>query len=596
MHLKRHLLTLAVVVIVYSHYSSAENPCCSFPCQNGGICMTTGHTSYTCDCTGLEYYGDSCEHPTFWKKVKLMLKPDPEQLHHILVNYKWLWSIINNVSFLKNAAMKRVYTMRSHMIDSPPVFESDHEYATFDAVGNYSYYTRTLPPVPRDCPTPMGVKGKKTMPDVDYLVQKFFRRTKFLPEPMGSNVLFSFFAQHFTHQFFKTDLKMGPGFTWGGHGVDVSHVYGKDKASENLLRSFKDGKMKSQMMNGEEFPPYLKDAPVPMTYPPNTPEHLKFALGHEFFGLLPGLFMYATVWLREHNRVCDVLKQEHPEFDDERLFQTTKWIILGETIKIVIEDYVQHLSNYNFELMFKPDLLFGESFQYQNRIAVEFNHLYHWHPLMPSEFNVSGSIIPMKDYVYHSELVMKTGLANFVDSMTRQRAGMVGPHNHGAMTQHVLKQAILHGRTLRFQSMNQYRKRFGMKTYTSFEELTGEKKIAKELEELYGDIDGMEFYVGLLLEKRREKALFGGAFVEIGGPYSVKGLMSNAICSPKHWKPSTFGGQTGFDIVQTATLKKLFCQNIKGPCPYISFRVPDYVEGDVDEELLSCQHGCHQEL
>lgn len=84
-----------------------------------------------------------------------------------------------------------------------------------------------------------------------------------------------------------------------------------------------------QMMNGEEFPPYLKDAPVPMTYPPNTPEHLKFALGHEFFGLLPGLFMYATVWLREHNRVCDVLKQEHPEFDDERLFQTTKWIILG---------------------------------------------------------------------------------------------------------------------------------------------------------------------------------------------------------------------------------------------------------------------------
>ena len=54
-----------------------------------------------------------------------------------------------------------------------------------------------------------------------------------------------------------------------------------------------------------------------------------FALGHEFFGLLPGLFLYSTVYLREHNRICDILKAEHPQWDDERLFQTSKLIILG---------------------------------------------------------------------------------------------------------------------------------------------------------------------------------------------------------------------------------------------------------------------------
>ena len=63
----------------------------------------------------------------------------------------------------------------------------------------------------------------------------------------------------------------------------------------------------------------------------------------------------------------------------------------GETIKIVIEDYVQHLSRYHFKLTFDPELLFGHPFQYQNRIALEFNHLYHWHPLMPDNF-VIGEI------------------------------------------------------------------------------------------------------------------------------------------------------------------------------------------------------------
>ena len=72
-----------------------------------------------------------------------------------------------------------------------------------------------------------------------------------------------------------------------------------------------------------------------MTYPPGVPKEIQFALGHKDFGLLPGLFMYATLWMREHNRVCDILKGEHPEWDDERLFQTAKLIILGMYFSLV---------------------------------------------------------------------------------------------------------------------------------------------------------------------------------------------------------------------------------------------------------------------
>ena len=98
---------------------------------------------------------------------------------------------------------------------------------------------------------------------------------------------------------------------------------------------------------------------------------------------------------------------------------------LGELIKIVIEDYVNHLANYNLKIIYKPDLLFGEGYDYDNRIHLEFNHMYHWHPFNPDEYNISGTIYSIDDFMYHPELTVKHGMRDFVDSMSRNLAGKV---------------------------------------------------------------------------------------------------------------------------------------------------------------------------
>lgn len=87
-----------------------------------------------------------------------------------------------------------------------------------------------------------------------------------------------------------------------------------------------------QIINGDMYPPTVLEAPVHMIYPENIPKEKQLAMGQEVFGLLPGLMMYATIWLREHNRVCDVLKKEHPTWDDEQLFQTTRLILIGKQV------------------------------------------------------------------------------------------------------------------------------------------------------------------------------------------------------------------------------------------------------------------------
>ena len=91
----------------------------------------------------------------------------------------------------------------------------------------------------------------------------------------------------------------------------------------------------------------------------------------------------------------------------------------------MIEDYVQHLSGYFFKLKFDPELLFNSQFQYQNRIASEFNTLYHWHPLMPEDFHIQEEVYSYKQFVFNTSIVVDHGINHLVDSFTHQIAGRV---------------------------------------------------------------------------------------------------------------------------------------------------------------------------
>ncbi|XP_072288922.1 prostaglandin G/H synthase 1 [Eucyclogobius newberryi] len=520
-------------------FGFAVNPCCYYPCQNSGVCVRFGNDHYQCDCTRTGFYGDNCTVPEFRTRIRLLLKPNPSFAQYLLTHFQWFWDLLNN-SFLRDTVMRLVLTSRSSLIPSPPTHNTKYGYLSWESYYNTSYYTLLLPPVPEDCPLLMGTKGKQTLPDPKVLAERFFKRKKFRPDPQGTNLMFAFMAQHFTHQFFKSNHEVKAGFTKAfGHGVDASNIYGDTLERQHQLRLHKDGKLKYQLVHGEVFPPTVSEAPVYM----------------------------------KHNRVCDILRAEHPTWDDEQLFQTTRLIIIGEIIKIIIEDYVQHLSGYFLKLKFDPTLLFNERFQYSNRIALEFGQLYHWHPLMPDSFIIDGEEVTYSQFIYNTSLLTHHGVEKLVDSFSRQAAGQIGGgHNSHEVVLKVAEMTIKESREARIQPFNEYRKKFNLKPYTSFYEFTDDPEMAKGLEELYGDIDALEFYPGLMLEKTRPNAIFGESMVEMGAPFSLKGLLGNPLCSPEYWKPSTFGGETGFHIVKSATLQNLVCHNSKW-YPYVHFRV-----------------------
>ena len=116
-----------------------------------------------------------------------------------------------------------------------------------------------------------------------------------------------------------------------------------------------------------------------------------FAMGSDRANGQIGFAMLTVLFLREHNRLARALAREYPSWDDERLFQTARNIVTLMVCKIVVEEYINHITPYHFRFTLDPDLstrLACSPWHRQNWASIEFNLAHRWHGLIPSALRV----------------------------------------------------------------------------------------------------------------------------------------------------------------------------------------------------------------
>lgn len=119
--------------------------------------------------------------------------------------------------------------------------------------------------------------------------------------------------------------------TW----LDVSALYGSTLEVASALRSFKGGKLLTQDLKtrgAKQAGSYLpfNTINVPTRTRPGVPVEQLFAGGDPRTNedwIMMGIH---TLLLREHNRLCDILAKQHPEYDDEQLYQTIRLVLSGK--------------------------------------------------------------------------------------------------------------------------------------------------------------------------------------------------------------------------------------------------------------------------
>src|ERR1700687_5349007 len=180
-----------------------------------------------------------------------------------------------------------------------------------------------------------------------------------------TSVMFMFFAQWFTDSFLRTsrdDFRKNT----STQEIDLCQIYGLSADKTNMLRSHEGGRLKSQFINGEEYPLFLFEPREPgseLVFKPefrglhdeqffterilgDCPDDRKdsvFAVGLEHGNSTIGHTILDTVFLREHNRIAGRLEGEQPDWDDARLFETTRNIMIVLLLKVVVEEYIKHI-------------------------------------------------------------------------------------------------------------------------------------------------------------------------------------------------------------------------------------------------------------
>lgn len=104
--------------------------------------------------------------------------------------------------------------------------------------------------------------------------------------------------------------------TW----LDVSSLYGSSTEVSRTLRSFEKGKL---LTSQGSFLPF-NTMGLPMRTRPGVDPKSLFAGGDPRTNEDWIMLAVHTLLLRDHNRMCDLLAAQHPEYDDERIYQTVR--------------------------------------------------------------------------------------------------------------------------------------------------------------------------------------------------------------------------------------------------------------------------------
>jgi prostaglandin-endoperoxide synthase 2 len=363
------------------------------------------------------------------------------------------------------------------------------------------------------------------------------------------------------------------------------------------LRSYQGGKLKSQIINGEEYPPFyydengkpkeeFKGMPHVVTneyvnksenFPPEKKQKL-FAMGLEVerVNVQIGYVMLNVLGLREHNRVCDLLAKNYPTWDDERLYHTARNIVMVEFLKIVLEDYINHITPYQFQFFTDPPAFTNEKWYRTNWMSVEFTLVYRWHSMLPDAIVYDGQKVSVPSTMWNNEMIIQKGLGASFEEASSQPAAQLSLFNTPDFLLPTELASIRLGRAAKLRTYNDYRELCKYPRVTDFNQISSNKDVQKELKRLYGHVDNIELYAGLYAEDLRQNSALPPLVGRLIGIDAFSQAFTNPLLSENVFNPETFSPVGWEEIMNTSTLSQVLNRNVP---PGKEYKVSFYQEG-----------------
>lgn len=313
--------------------------------------------------------------------------------------------------------------------------------------------------------------------------------------------------------------------------LDGSMVYGSTEEVSNWLRTGQDGLLKTSSgdllpwntIDGEFNSQKIDHTAPEMDDATNSLKYL-FVAGDARANENPLLLAFHTIFVREHNRIAGLIKQQNPFWSDDQVFEAARRKNIGFIQHITFDEWLPamgvKLPEYNG---YKNDVKV-EIFNEFSAAAFRFGHT-----LINSNIirmkndgeEIERGNTTLKDAFFNPYLVVLSGGVDpFVKGMATQTQQELDCkviddvrnflfESPGAPGLDLASININRGRERGLPDYNTVRVHFGLPTIPTFFELTESEEEARLLGETYGSISNLDPWVGMLAETHMEGSMMG---------------------------------------------------------------------------------------
>jgi len=377
-------------------------------------------------------------------------------------------------------------------------------------------------------------KVNTNLPPAGQIFDRLFLRKKFEPHPTQISALLFCLGNLIIHDIFHSDI-LDPTLNLTSSYVELSPLYGVTLKQQHGMRTFKNGKLK-----------------------PDTFADWRLLVQP------PGLRAFVILFNRNHNFIAEnILKRNEDgrfssetnsaEVLDEKLFQTARNINIACYLNMVLLDYVRTILGLPPNSKFFLDAFINpppSNPSAGNTVSLEFIYVYRWHSAISESdeawikprLEAWSSVVPeaikktppssdpwklqenleegFKEIIYKNtgtDFSYGLGIENLKrnpdgcysdDDIGRlimethtAVAGRFGHHHIPDSFRPIEITGIEKARSLGICTFNEMRRFFKLKEMESFEDFCPDPEVAQALSELYGTVDDVELYTGLVIEK-----------------------------------------------------------------------------------------------
>jgi len=313
--------------------------------------------------------------------------------------------------------------------------------------------------------------------------------------------------------------------------IDASQIYGSDAHRANWLRTFKDGKLK--VSTGDLLPFNTIDGEASSAVDPDAPEmdnldmgaRPHFVAGDVRAGEQPGLTALHTLFVREHNRICD-LYRTRGFFNDEVLYQLARKQVGAIIQAITYNEFLPalgvQLSPYaGYNASVQPDLMTEFS-----SAAYRIGHTMVTEDLMLLEDDCSKTRdnLSLEQAFFNGRWIAELGLEPFLKGLSVQVQEEIDakvidglrnflfaiPQLPGTFGMDLAALNIQRGRDHGLQDYNTIRAYFLGNSALGFNQINSDPAVWQALQTAYnGDINKVDAWVGMLCEEHLPNSNMG---------------------------------------------------------------------------------------